>query len=105
MLQNNYVNYESVLNKLEPVYNFTLYTPSFNFETEDNDGWIERSFYSNTHQIYNNVPKEMSKMDLEKIEYFFRNHVPENGFFVEIGVWRNPNNPDKVSTQLVFDIN
>ena len=104
MLLDNYVNYNSILKKEPPIYNFILYTPTFNFITEDNDGWINRDFYHKTNQIYNDVPKEMSQMNLEKIEYFFKNHVPEDGLFVEIGVWRNPNNNDKVSTQVIFDV-
>lgn len=104
MLCDNYVNYTSVLRKDPPVYDFTLYTPTFNFETEDNDGWIDTNFYAMTNQKHNHVPKEMSEMNLEKIEYFFKNYVPEDGLFVEIGVWRNPDSKDMVSTQLVFDI-
>jgi len=104
MLPNNHVNYASVLKKDPSIYNFTLYTPNFNFQTEDNDGWIDRNFYYKINQNYNIVPKEMSDMNLEKIEYFFKKHVPADGFFVEIGVWRNPNNKDKVSTQVIFDI-
>jgi hypothetical protein len=104
MLRNNYVNYSSILRKDPPIYDFTLYTPNFNFETEDNDGWIDRTFYTVTDQDCNEVPKEMSDMDLEKLEIFFKKHVPEDGLFVEIGVWRNPNNKDIVSTQVIFDI-
>ena len=105
MLKDNYVDYSNVLKKEEPIYNFIKYTPSFvSSITEDNDGWVNRNFYSYTNQNYNNVPKEMSEMDLEKIEYFFKNHVPKDGLFVEIGVWRNPNSVDKVSTKLIFEL-
>lgn len=104
MLKDNYVNYMSVLKKGPPIYDFTLYTPSFNIITEDNDGWIYRDFYNLTNQNYNNVPEEMSKMNLEKIEYFLKTHVPSNGLIMEIGVWRNSNNKNKVSTQVMFEI-
>ena len=67
MLPNNYIDYSSIIKKNPPIYDFTLYTPAFNIETEDNDGWIKRDFY----KMYNDVPKEMSDLNLEKIEHFF----------------------------------
>jgi len=68
MLLNNYIDYTSVLKKEIAIYDFIKYTPSFiSSIIDDNDGWIKPEFFKS----YNNVPKEMSELNLEKIEYFF----------------------------------
>ena len=108
-LKNNLVDYTSILKKLQPIYNFTLYTPTLTYY--DNDPNFDEKcglegmlpFLKETNQNFVFCTREMSEMNLNKLEVFFNKYVPNNGFIVEIGVWRNPNG-DYTSTELFFDI-
>lgn len=103
-MKDNYCDYSAVIKKEPPIYDFCLYTPTFAFETTDDDGWIDTRFYMQTQQFKNHVPKEMSPMNLQRLEEFFKQSVGENGLVVEVGVWRQPNSPDKTSTQLFLEL-
>ena len=103
-MKENYCDYSSILKKDPPVYDFCLYTPAFSIQTRDSDGWVDDNFYNMTKQSHNRVSKEMSDMNLERLEEFFRKTVPDGGLIMEIGVWRVPNSPFKTSTQLFLDL-
>ena len=101
VLQNNYVNYNTVLIKTPTVYKYCLYTPKFvDIINKDEDGWINNDFYVYTNQRYNYVPKEMSDMNIEKIKNFMKSNISNNGLIVEVGVWRNPNTSSLTSTEI-----
>jgi len=97
----NYIDYSSILIKGEPLYDFTLYTPILNYGIIDEDGWTF-DFYKNTNQNINNVPIEVSPMNLEVLENIVNKYVPSEGLIVEIGVWANPGNPNMSSTEKIF---
>jgi cephalosporin hydroxylase len=102
-LKDNYVNYSTILIKKPSMYKYCLYTPAFiDTISRDEDGWVNNEFYSYTNQHYNNVPKEVSDMNLEKINHFIKNNLSNDGLIVEIGVWRNPNAQTLTSTELFF---
>lgn len=103
-MKDNYIDYTPILRRDPPKYDFCLYTPAFAIPTHDDDGWIRQDYYQLTNQTRNPVSKEMSEMDLEKLEEFFKQSVGENGLVVEIGVWRNPHSSEKTSTQLFLEL-
>jgi hypothetical protein len=103
-MKDNYCDYSTVLRKDPSMYDFCLYTPAFSIETHDWDGWLKDSFYSETEQSHNQVPKEVSDMNLAKLEEFFKLAVSDGGLIMEIGVWRNPDAEFKTSTQLFLDL-
>jgi cephalosporin hydroxylase len=103
-MKDNYCDYSSIITKEQAIYDFCLYTPTLLDGISDNDGWVDQLFYVASNQSFNNVPKEVSDMDLAKLEEFFKKAVPDDGLIVEIGVWRNPNSPSKTSTQLFLDL-
>jgi len=103
-MKDNYCDYSMILKKDPPIYDFCLYTPAFSIQTHDSDGWLKDEFYKISKQSHNQVTQEVSDMNLEKLEHFFKFGVPDNGLIVEIGVWRNPESKTKTSTQLFLDL-
>lgn len=103
VLQENYVDYSSILKKEPPVYDFCTYTPTFSETVKDEDGWLRNDFYSRTNQHPNYVPTEVSPMNLNVLDFFREQVVPDNGLLVEIGVWRDPNSETMTSTQLFLE--
>ena len=104
MLSLNYIDYSSVIIKNEALYDFTLYTPTLKDGITDKDGIISSNFYISTNQHLNNVPIEVSPMNLEVIENIVNKYVSPEGLIVEIGVWANPGNPNMSSTEKIFRI-
>lgn len=106
MLKDNKVDYSMILKPEYPIYPFTLYTPTFSIDVNDKDGHLhiqnELHFYYQTNQVWNVVPVEMSDMNREQINKFFKSHVQDNGLIVEIGVWRHAGDTT-TSTQFYFE--
>jgi len=98
-LFNNYIDYSIVLKKEDPIYNFTLYTPTYSIPTKDVDGFIWNDLII-TEEHNNHVPYEMTHMNIKQLYSVLKNYVSSDGLIVEIGVWRDPNSPNPVSSSL-----
>lgn len=101
-LKNNKIDYSPILKKEAPIYDFCLYTPKLVSGYDDSDDGRLYEYNARTNQWWNNVPAEVSLMDLLRLYDFFKKSVPENGLIVEIGVWRDPNS-QYTSTKLFLD--
>ena len=103
-MKDNYIDFSSITRKDPPIYNFCLHTPAYTIPTIDHDGWVVQEFYEKTKQGHNHVPNEVSAMNLEKLEEFYKKYASDGGLIVEIGVWRNPDSNFKTSTQLFLEL-
>jgi hypothetical protein len=79
------IDYASLIDKLEPIYPFTLYTPSLkNRHENDSDGAVSDS------EPWDYCPTEMSDMNLAVVKNCIKMLGNRCKFIVEIGVRRNP---------------